>query len=201
MQSNPIVERQLQAEAEHRERENFRYPFRIICVFENKENSDFPIIRDVRDFCLLNHITMVSRQYDVDQYPEDMDLRRLPAFYISLKGYVQETHYYDVDPVYKIQLYMWAYQDEQRERERAKIRRQEQWTNFVEGLQSFFSLERFKRRPALDPELSLSHARDFNSTEGTPSGEQCTQRQTPRRASQPGQESTGQGEVPATHQG
>lgn len=198
MQSNPIVERQLQAEAEHRARESFRYPFQILCVFESKENSDFPIVREVRDFCLANHLTMVSRPYDVDKYPEDMDLRRLPAFYVSLKGYVQETHYYDTDPIYKIQLYMWAYQDEQVARERKRIHRQQQWNDFVEGIQSVFS---FKRRPALDPESSLSHVRDFNNTEGTPGGEPCRPHQTPRRESQPGRASTDQGGVPGGHQG
>jgi hypothetical protein len=186
MQSNPIVEKQQQEEAERREREDFRYPFRIICVFENKENSDFPVIRDVRDFCLANHLTLVSRRYDADAYAEDMDLLRLPAFYVSLKGYVQETHYYDLDPVYKIQLYLWAYQDEQHARERAKIRRQERWSSFVETLHATFSLERFKKRPALDLEMSLSHARDSNNTGGTPGGEPCRPHQTQRRGSRPG---------------
>lgn len=201
MQSNPIVETQQQNELARREMEDFRYPFRIVCVFENKENSDFPIIRDVRDFCLANHLTFVSRPYDADKYSEDMDLQRLPAFYIYLKGYVQETHYHDLDPVYRTQLYLWAYQDEERARQRARIHRQQRWTSFVENVQSVFSLERFKRRPALDPEMSLSHARDFNNTGGTPSGEQCTPHQTPRRESRPGPESTDQEGVPPTHLG
>lgn len=155
---NPIVEQQQHDRKERDAQEAFRYPFRIICVYENAKNSDFPIIHDVRNFCSQNHLTFLSRQYDVDKYKEDMFIERLPAFHVYVKTFVQETHYYDLDPVYKIQLFLWAFQDEERAKERAKIRRQERWNEFVE----MFSLERFKRRPALDLDRSLSHVRDLS---------------------------------------
>ena len=191
MQSNPIVEKIQQEEAERRKREEFRYPFRVVCVFENAENNDFPVIRDVREFCMSNHIILISRPYNLDRHNEDMDIQRLPAFLIYYKNYVQQIHYYDLDPVYKLKVYLWAYQDEQRAKERAKIRRQEQWSTFVENVQSMFSLDRFKRKPALDLEASLSHTRDFNNTGGTPCEEQCTPHQTPQRGSPTGSAGTG----------
>lgn len=162
MLSNPIVEKQQQEEAERRAREAFRYPFHIVCVYEDKENSDFPIISDVREFCSKNHLNFVNRQYDIDRYEEDMMVHRLPAFHIKYKRYVQETHYYDTDPVHKIQVVVWAYQDEQIAKERACMRRQAQWESFKESVSTVFSLERFKKKPALDPEASLSHSRDSN---------------------------------------
>jgi len=173
MESNPIVERQQQAEAEHRARESFRYPFRVVCIYHSSEDSDFPVVRDVRDYCMKNSLIFLSRQYDIDKYDEDMEIRRLPAFHVYYKGYVQERQYYDTDPIHKIQLLVWAFQDVERARERAKLRRREKWSNLAENIRSIFSLERFKKKPALDLDQSLSHTR-FNSTAGTPSAAPST---------------------------
>ena len=180
MQPNPLVEKQQREEAERRAAAAYRYPYRIVCVAENYENSDFPVTRAVRDFCANNHLTYAMRQYDVDRHKEDMYIHRLPAFHVYYKGYVQETHYYDTDPVYKIQLVVWAYQDELCAKERALIRRQQRWEAFQSSVQGFFSLDRFKRKPALDPSMSLSN------TAGTPGAGQSTPDQTPRRGSAPG---------------
>ena len=176
MQSNPLVEKQQQEEAERRAAAAYRYPYRIVCVAENYENSDFPIIHEVRLFCANNHLTYAMRQYDIDRYKEDMEVQRLPAFHIYYKNHVHESHYYDTDPVYKIQLVIWAYQDEMCARERALIRRQQRWESFQASVQGFFSLDRFKRKPALDASMSLSN------TAGTPGADPSTPRQTPQRA-------------------
>lgn len=181
MDSNPMVERRLQEEAEQRARESFRYPFRVVCVFQDANNNDFPIIHDVRDYCLNNHLVFVARQYDPDGYPEDMSVNRLPAFHVYYKKEVQETHYYDLDPVHKIQILVWAYQDEMRAKERARIRRKERWDAFTESVRALFSADRFKKKPALDLDASLSRARSLNNTAGTPSAEPCIPRQTPPR--------------------
>lgn len=180
MQSNPIVEKHQQAEDEHKARESFRYPFRIVCIYHSSEDSDFPVVRDVREYCLKNNLIFLSRQYDIDKYEEDMDIHRLPAFHMYHKGYVQERQYYDTDPIHKIQLLVWAYQDVERAKERAKMKRQERWTSLGETIRSIFSLDRFKKKPALDLDQSLSHTR-FSNTEGTPSAGPCTPRQTPPR--------------------
>lgn len=156
---NPIVERNLAAEAEHRERVNFRYPFRIVCVYQDEENNDFPIIHEVRNYCNHNNLIFLARQYNADKYAEDVSVNRLPAFHIYYKKDIQETHYYNSDPVHKIQVLVWAYQDEMRDRERARIRRQERWTAFTEGVSSLFSLDHFKKKPALDIDQCLSHTR------------------------------------------
>lgn len=184
MNSNPIIEKQQKEEAERRALADaikdyksfrqlpnsrpvnldFRYPFHIVCVYEDKENSDFPIITSVREYCARNHLTYMARQYDIDKYSDDMFVHRLPAFHIYHKKYVIETHYYDTDPVHKIQIVIWAYQDEQIAKERKRQRRQEQWENFKENVNNIFSLERFKRKAALDPEASLSKVQ-HNQTE------------------------------------
>ncbi len=155
MQSNPIVEQQQAEEQERRRKEAFRYPYHIVCVYLDEESNDFPIIHEVREYCKKNNLTFMNRQYDVDKYEEDMAIRRLPAFHIYHKKYVYETHYYDMDPAYKIQLVIWAYQDREREKEKARQKRKERWDSFVESVQSAFSLERFKKKPALDLEASL----------------------------------------------
>jgi hypothetical protein len=163
MQSNPIVERQQAEEAERRAKESFRYPFRIVCVFLDPDNNDFPIIREMNEYSNKNNLIFVKRQYDVDKYSEDMYILRLPAFHIYHRGY-SDTTYFDIDPIRAIQLRVWEYQDEQRAKERARQRRQEKWNATVESVKEFFSLERFKRKPVLDLEASLSHARDDSTT-------------------------------------
>ena len=167
MQSNPIVEQQQKEEQQKRIREGFRYPFQIICVYEDKENSNFPIIREVKDYCNQNNLTFLARQYDIDKYNDDMLVKRLPAFHIYYKKYIHMTEYYNSDPIRKIQLLVWAYQDEMREKERRRIHRQEQWNSIVETVHSVFSLEWMKRKSALNPEDSLSHVRDDANTDKT----------------------------------
>ena len=160
MESNPIVERQKAAEEEHRKQEDFRYPYKICCVYIPDDGHDFPIFHDVKRFCQENHLTFYSRSYDIDTYPqEDMMIKRLLAFHVYHKGYVQDTYYYDEDPVYKIQLVVWAYQDVEREKARKKQRRQDQWENLKETLGSIFTLDHFKQKPALDREASQSRTR------------------------------------------
>lgn len=133
-----------------------RYPVHIVCVFEDSENNDFPIIHEVRKYCLENHMTFYGRQYNCDQYPEDISVCRLPAFHIYYKKSILETQYFDTDPVHKIQLVVWAYQDEMRAKERAKLRRQERWNNF----KAMFTID-FRKKLALDLDASLSHKRDL----------------------------------------
>lgn len=167
MESNPIVDRQKAAEEEHRKQAAFRYPYRICCVFLPDDGHDFPVFHDVKRFCEENHLTFYSRPYNVDTYEEDLFIKRTLAFHVYTKGYVQDTYYYDEDPVYKIQLIVWAYQDVEREKARARQRRQERWDKMKETLGSIFTMDHFKRKPALDLEASQSKARmQVRKTEG-----------------------------------
>jgi hypothetical protein len=160
MNSNPIVEQQQKEEAERRAKAAYRYPFNIVCVYLDSDNNDFPIILDVRDYCNKNNLIFAARQYDHEKFGDDMFVKRLPAFHIYYKKGWQDCEYYDTDPIRKIQNLVWAYQDEMRARERARIKRQEQWDTMKETVKQVFSLERFKKKPALDLDASLSHARD-----------------------------------------
>lgn len=162
-----------------------RYPFRIVCVYLDADNNDFPIIHEVRAHCGIHHLPFLARQYNIDKYTEDIPITRLPAFHIYYKGSVQETHYFDTDPVYKIQVLIWAYDDELRAKERARIRRQQQWDSFFEGMRSMFT---FKRKTALNLEASLS-----SNTAGTSRADPCKQHQTPPHASAPERGETGPG--------
>jgi hypothetical protein len=157
--SNPMVDRQREAEEEHRQKQAFRYPFRICCVYLPDDGCDFPIFYEVKTYCEKNNLTFYSREYNYEKYGEDMFVKRTLAFHIYYKGYVQETHYYDNDPVHKIQLVVWAYQDVEREKARARQRRQEKWDKFKESWNTIFSLDHFKKKPALDPENSQNHKR------------------------------------------
>lgn len=130
----------------------FRYPFRVVCVFEDAETSDFPIITAVREHCAANALVYGTRQYNPDTHPEDIPVSRLPAFHVWYKGSVQDTYYHDTDPVYALQRLVWAYEDELRAIERARIRRQQRWDAFVDTVRSAFV---FKRKRALDPDRSL----------------------------------------------
>ena len=159
MNSNPIVEKQQQDEAERRAKAAFRYPFQIICVYLPEDGYDFPIFHEVKKYCAENNLAFLARPYDHEKYEEDMYVKRLLAFHIMYKKYYQETHYYDTDPIHKIQVVVWAYQDEERAKARARQKRQEQWDSFVEGFQAVFSLDRFKKKPALDREASQSRTR------------------------------------------
>ena len=160
MNSNPIVEQQQKEEAERRAKAAYRYPFNIVCVYMDADNNDFPIIIEVRDYCNKNNLIFTARQYDHERNADDMFVKRLPAFHMYYRKGWQDTEYYDTNPVHKIQTLVWAYQDEMRAKERARIRRQEQWESVKETVKNVFSLERFKKKPALDLNASLSHERD-----------------------------------------
>ena len=159
MNSNPIVERQREAEEEYRQKAAFRYPFKICCIYLPDDGTDFPIFYEVKRYCEQNNLTFYSREYSYGKYEEDMFVKRTLAFHIYYKSYVQETHYYDTDPVHKIQLVVWAYQDLEKEKARKRQERQERWDKFKEGWNSIFTFEHFKRKPALDLENSQSKAR------------------------------------------
>ncbi len=159
MESNPIVERQKEAEEEHRKKEAFRYPFKIVCVYLPGDGWDFPIFHEIKKYCSENHLTFSAREWDYERFPEDMFVARTLAFHIYHKNYVQETHYYDTNPLYKIQLVVWAYQDLEKEKARARQKRQEKWDKIKEGFNSVFTLDHFKRKPALDPEASQKKER------------------------------------------
>lgn len=143
--SNPIVD----ARARARAAEAYRYPYTVVCVFEDKEDFTLPIILEVKSYCDENNITFTSRRYNCDKYEEDReDVYRLPAFHIYHKKTYHETHHYDTDPVHKIQLVIWNYQDKEVRKQELRARRQEQWKKFT----SLFSL---KKKPILDPSRSL----------------------------------------------
>lgn len=159
MESNPIVDRQIAAEEEYRKRLAFRYPFRIQCIYLPEDGHDFPVFHEVKKYCEENNLTFIAREYDHERYQEDIAIKRLLAFHIYYKGYVQETHYYDEDPVHKIQLVVWAYQDVEKEKAKALQRRQERWDKFKESLNNIFTLDHFKRKPALDRDASQNKKR------------------------------------------
>lgn len=150
MQSNPIIEKQEKLEAEQRARERFRYPYRVVCVYLDTYNSDFPIIHEVRDHCNQNSMIFTARAFDSDRYTEDEYVKRLPAFHVYYNGGIYETLYFDIDPVHKLKLIIWAYEDELLAKEKARIRRQERW----EAFKSMFS---FKKKTVLDLDMSLRH--------------------------------------------
>jgi hypothetical protein len=153
MDSNPLAERQKQERENQKAQEDYRYPYKVVCIYLDPLNNDFPIIHEVRDHCQGNNLVFSARQYDIDRFTDHMIINRLPAFQVYYKKELYETIYFDENPVYKLNCIVWAYQDEQREKERAKLRREERWTEF----KALFSLERFKRKGALDLERSLRH--------------------------------------------
>jgi hypothetical protein len=122
-----------------------------MCVFHPEEGYDFPIVRDVRAHCDKTAIPFVVRGYAPSEREEDMPLQRLPAFHILFKGSIHETRYFDTDPIHTLQRLVWAYEDELKAKERARLRRLAQW----EAFKDVFSLDRFKRKPALDRDASL----------------------------------------------
>jgi hypothetical protein len=160
MQSNPIVDQRKDQEEQQAKEAAFRYPFRICCVYHSEDGCDFPVFHEVKRYCEENHLTFYAREYNYEKYEEDLYIKKLLAFHIYYKGYVQETHYYDNNPVHKLQLVVWAYQDVEREKARARQRHQEQWDKIKETWSAVFTLDHFKRKPVLDREASLSATRN-----------------------------------------
>jgi hypothetical protein len=152
--TNPIIE--LLAEQEHvrKNKESYRYPYRIVCVFLDEENNDFPIILEVRDYCNKNNVVFTARAYDYEKHSNDMFIHRLPAFHLYYKRGYCETFHYDENPVYKLQRNVWDYEDKQRAKERSRIHRKEQWDTFVQSMKSIFTS---KKKPPIDLDASLSH--------------------------------------------
>ena len=159
MNSNPIVEREKQAEEEYRKQKAFRYPYQICCVYLPGDGHDFPIFHEVKKYCDENNLTFYAREYDCQKYVDDIAVKKVLAFHILYKGYAQETHYFDNDPIHKIQLFIWAYQDVEREKARVRQKRREQWDRFKESFSEIFTMDHFRRKPALDLEASQSRSR------------------------------------------
>jgi hypothetical protein len=159
MESNPIIDRQKEAEEEYKKKESFRYPFRVVCVYTPGDGWDFPVFHETKKYCSENHLTFSAREYNFERFPEDMAIFRTLAFHIYHGNYVQETQYYDTDPIHKIQLIVWAYEDLEREKAKARQKRQEKWDKMKETLNSVFTWDHFKKKPALDPENSQKKER------------------------------------------
>lgn len=202
MESNPITD-QLQAEREaQKARDAYRYPFHVVCVYSVEESYDFPVVHDVKRHCIENHLTFMARPYDHEKYPDDMCIYRLPAFHVYHRGCVQATWYYDLDPVHKLNILRWAYDDEQKAKERARLRRQERWDSFKETISGVFSLDRFRSKPALDRNTNLpKRLARLSNTEGKTSEEPSRPHQTQRRGSQSGPQGLSQVGEPGGHRG
>ena len=160
MHTNAIVQQQIDEEKERRAKADYRYPYRIVCVYLDADNRDFPIINEVRDYCSKNNVTFSARQYDHEKYSDDMFVNRLPAFHLYLKDGHNDIFYFDNNPIHKLQIYIWKYQDKQRAKEKARKKREEKWNAFVAGVKATFSLERFKPKPALNLEACLHVTRN-----------------------------------------
>lgn len=156
MNSNPIVEKQLQEEKERRAKEDYRYPIHVVCVFMDAENNDFPIILEVRNYCNKNNLIFTARQYNCDKFADDLFIHRLPAFHLYFKKGHQNLGYFDTNPILMIQKRVWDFQDELEAKERAQRRRREKWNAFKENLYGTLSLEWLKKKPQLDIDASLS---------------------------------------------
>lgn len=152
MQSNPMVDILREKELERRAREAFRYPYRVVCVYLDRENADFPVITDTRAYCNKHNVVFTARQYDSEKYKDDIFINRLPAFHFyHKKGHIG-IHHYDQNPVFKLQCEIWDYIDKQLAIERRKQKRQEKWDALIGSLKSTFD---FKRKSNLDIEASL----------------------------------------------
>ena len=140
MDSNPILEKQKenQKEEEERKKKELKYPIRVTCIFLNYENNNFPIIREVQEYCNKCNIAFSARQYNSDKYEEDILIKRLPAFHLVYKGEVDETTYFDTNPVHRLQRLMWEYEDE----EKARLKRQQKWDRMVSTIKGMFVREK-----------------------------------------------------------
>lgn len=155
--SNPIIDTINKAEEELRAKEAFRYPFRVSCIYLDENHKDFDVIKEVRDYCYENNINFSAREYCVDKYEEDREIYRLPAFHMyNTKKYVDYTYYFDTNPIYQIQKYVWNYQDEIKRKERAEKKRKERYNKTISLLKNVFSKEMFKKKPNLNIDASLS---------------------------------------------
>ena len=134
-----------------------RYPFQMVCVYLPEEGHDFPIVHEAQVHCAETRIPFVARPYSIDTHEDDFSIHRLPAFHILYKGTVQETRYFDTEPIHTLQRLVWAYEDDCKAAERARLRRQERW----EAFKAVVSLDRFKRKPALDRSASLSRFKNI----------------------------------------
>lgn len=152
--SNPMVDVLREQELERRAKETFRYPYRVVCVYLDRENSDFPVITDTRSYCIKHNVVFTARQYDSETYPDDVFINRLPAFHFYYKRGHIGIHHYDQNPIFKLQCEIWEYIDKQRAKERAKQKRQETWNTVMAAMKSAFD---FKRKSNLDLDASLRH--------------------------------------------
>lgn len=104
MQNNPIIDLQIKRENDEKEIKNFRYPFRIVCVYydEENKNENSLIIKIVKDFCKANNVSFSAREYDTYKFKNDAELAKLPAFNLMNRDYPEETYYYDEKPIIRI---------------------------------------------------------------------------------------------------
>jgi hypothetical protein len=154
--SNPIVELAQAKVAERRKKEEFRFPFKIVCVLGVIEDRDkHNSIRLVRKFCDENKVVFSIREYDSDRFEMDRNhVSRFPAFHLLERTSNDWwlTMYGNENPIGCIQEEILRYRDlERQKRERAAERETQ-----MNRIRSFFTFEGkwFKRKTALPSETA-----------------------------------------------
>ncbi len=154
--SNPIVEIAKAKEAERKKKEEFRFPFKIVCVLGCVEDRDkHTSIRLVRKFCDDNKVVFSIREYDCDRFEMDRNhVSRFPAFHLIDRKQEEWwlTMYGNENPIGCIQEEILRYKElERQKRERAAERETK-----MNRIRSFFTFEGkwFKRKTALPTEMA-----------------------------------------------
>lgn len=154
--SNPLVELAQAKEAERRKKEEFRFPFKIVCVLGVIEDRDkHTSIRLVRKFCDENKVVFSIREYDCDRFEIDrMNINRFPAFHLLERTSNDWwlTMYGNENPIGCIQEEILRYKQLEREkRERAAERETR-----MNSIKRFFRFEGkwFQRKSALPTETA-----------------------------------------------
>lgn len=92
-------------------------PFRIVCVFEEYEGYDFPILQNVREYALQNKMVFSGRPYNYKKYKEDERIERLPAFHLYYNGGIDETYSFDKNPIAGFQKILYRYEENSKKKE------------------------------------------------------------------------------------
>lgn len=149
MLQNPVVEQQIQAEKERREKEAFRHPFVVTCVVPYIEDvKHHPAFSIVKKFCEENQVPFSAREYDYRRYEEDCDhIYEMPAFHMYSEN---GKHYWDTffikdNPYQKIreEIMFW------KEREQKRLEKKERWEKRVTRLVAFFENLSPKKKPKM----------------------------------------------------
>jgi hypothetical protein len=107
------------------------YPYKIVCVTNSFENRNTESIKKIHNFCNENKLACHTRKYNLNDYNEDYEIKKLPAFHIYFKNHNINTIYYDNHPIPKIKKELDIFEKKEKIIKLNNLDKNKEWNKFL----------------------------------------------------------------------